>query len=114
MDDDSDLIPSRVITVRSGNLRLTHGEEMESTQHIPDQWREGDCVTVILPNDERLHLFCEPDANDNTFAYTKRMGETWPVRIETIPATPGNYGALRAEFSEDHLDVQRCDDEEGR
>jgi hypothetical protein len=108
------IIPSRIITVRSSNNRLTDGEEMASTQSIPSTWRDGDCVTVIFPNDDRLHLFCESDHGPNAFSYSRRMGETWIIEIETVPATAGNYGALKAKFSSDHLDVQKRDDEDER
>ncbi|MCJ2043809.1 hypothetical protein MKK58_04560 [Methylobacterium sp. J-078] len=109
------LIPSRIITVRSINNRLTDGEEMASTQTIPSAWRDGDCVTVIFPNDERLHLFCDcDDHGPNAFWYQRNASQHWTIVIETVPATAGNYGALKAKFSSDHLDVQKRDDEEGR
>lgn len=109
-----DIVPSRIINVRSENSRLTHGEKMKSQQPIPAQWCDGDCVTVIFPNDERIHLFHEAEAGPRSFSFKRNLEETYVITLDQTAEGSGENRALTATFDEALLYIQARDDEAGR
>lgn len=109
-----DLVPSRIINVRSENSRLTHGEEMKSLQHLPAEWRDGDCVIVTFANGKYTHLFHEAGMGPKAFSYQRSSAENYTVTLDATQATADNYGALTATFDDALLYIQIRADEAGR